>query len=246
MVYYLSYIRDSVGNNYIGLKIPYDVVSPFLEKLKDHLSEDEYKIYIENQQKRDGGTHHITVINVMEYNKLSKETSISKFVESIEDLSKYPIDDLKMMGVGSASRNENTAYFIVCKSEKLDAIKKRYNLPPQDFHVTLGFKWKDVFGVPKNKVLESKSKFLELLKLEFYKKENFNFLKRIDNYQTNPDFDIIPISISDKYLKIYSDGVIMDIGILDDQNKLWVMATYKAEKEPVRLPMTEILKTLKK
>ncbi len=245
MVYYLSHIRDSIGNNYLGLKVTHDLVSPFLEKMKDYLSEEDWKVYVENQQKRDGGSHHITVINVMDYNKLSKE-SVSKFVNSLEELFKYPIDDLKMMGIGSASRNENTAYFIVCKSEKLDAVRKRYNLPSHDFHVTLGFKWKDVFGVPKNQVLDRKSKFLELLKSEFYKKENFNFLKKIDNYQTDPDFDIIPISISDTYIKIYSDGIIMDIGILEDQNKLWVMATYKSEKDPVRLPMTEILKILTK
>ncbi len=182
----------------------------------------------------------------MDYNRLSKEIGMSKFVSSLDEIFKYPIDDLKMMGLGSASRNENTSYFIVCESEKLQTIRDRYDLPPHDFHITLGFKHKDVFGIPKNKVLGDKSKFLKLLKSEFYKKENFNFIKKIENYQIDPELDIIPISISDNYLKIYSDGIIMDIGILEDQNKIWIMTSYKAEGDPKRLPTTEIIRILTK
>lgn len=246
MIYYLSHIRDSIGNNYLGIKIPYDTVLPFLDKMKNHLSEDEFQIYTQNQQNRDHGSYHITVINVMDYNRLSKEMGMSNFVSSLENVFKYPIDDLRMMGIGSASKNENTAYFIVCKSEKLESIRKRYNLPDHDFHVTLGFHYRDVFGVAKDKVLKEESKFLKLLKSEFYKKENFNFIKKIENFKIDPEEDIIPISISENYLKIYSGGMIMDIGILEDQNQLWVMASYKAEKDPVRLPTTEIIRILTK
>lgn len=245
MVYYLSYLKDTTGNNYLGIKIPMDTSLPFLNTLKNHLSEEEFEIYTKNQQNRDGGSHHITVINVMDYNRLSKEMGISNFVNSLEKAFKYPIDDLKLMGLGTATKNENRAYFIVCNSDKLDDIRNIYKLPNQDFHVTLGFKWRDVFGVPKNVVLEDYSKFLELLKIEFYKKENFNFIRKIGNYKGDPESDIIPLSITDKYLKVYSDGIIMDIGILEEEKKLWIMASYKSENDPKRLPTTEIIKYLK-
>jgi hypothetical protein len=242
MIHYVDYIKDSVGNNYLGIKIDKEISLPFLDKLKDYLSDSEYKIYTENQEKRDGGHHHMTVINVMDYNSLSKSMGVSEFLESVDKLLKFPIDDIKMMGLGSASKGDNTTYFIVCNSDKLNSVRKRYDLPDHDFHVTLGFKWKDVFGVPKNEVLGRRSKFLKLLSDEFYKKENFNFIKKIENFRGNPDIDIIPISISDDYIKVSSGDVIMDIGVLDEPLKFWIMTSYKSEENIKRLPMTEIIR----
>jgi hypothetical protein len=96
----------------------------------------------------------MTVINVMDYNRLSKDMGVDKFINSLELVFDYEIDDLEMLGIGTATKDTNTAYFIVCKSDKLDAIRTRYELPKHDFHVTLGFDAKDVFGVPKNKVID--------------------------------------------------------------------------------------------
>ncbi len=244
MIYNIEYLKDVLGNNYLGLKISKDSVNPFLKDLEEHLGENDYKIFTDNQQKRDSGHYHITVINAMDFNNLSKSGEVGQFVNSLNKVFEYPIDDLKLMGIGSATKNENTAYFIVVQSEKLDSIRDRYNLPKHDFHITIGFKWKDVHGVRKNEILKPKSKFLKLLSDAFYKKENFNFLKKIENFRGNPDLDIIPISISDNYLKISSGNVIMDIGVLDEPQKFWVMASYMAEGEPKRLPQTEILRIL--
>jgi hypothetical protein len=58
-----------------------------------------------------------------------------------------------MLGIGKAEAKGNTAYFVVCQSEKLDAIRTRFELPKHDFHITLGFNQKDVFGVPKNEII---------------------------------------------------------------------------------------------
>ena len=129
MIYYLTYLKDTIGNNYIGIQIPSGVVTPFLNELKDIIGEDDFKSYTENQQKRDQGDYHISVINVMEYNALSKSMGIDKFINSLDPIFKYEIDDLKMMGVGTATKNENRAYFIVCDSDKLEAIRDRYELP---------------------------------------------------------------------------------------------------------------------
>lgn len=153
MLYYLTYIKDAINNNYLGLKIPEAIVEPFLDRLKDEIGGDEFKIYTQNQKNRDRGEYHITVINVMDFNKISKDMGMSKFIESLELIFKYEIDDLEMLGVGSASKNSNTSYFIVCKSEKLDAVRTRFELSKQDFHITIGFNPKDVFGIPKNEVL---------------------------------------------------------------------------------------------
>jgi hypothetical protein len=245
MIYYLTYIRDTIGNNYLGINIPEGITETFLNELKDLIGSD-YDEFINYQKNRDHGQHHMTVINVMDYNRLSKEMGVDKFINSLEPIFKYEIDDIKMMGLGTAERNGNRAYFIVCQSDKLDAIRKRFNLTKHDFHVTLGFKHKDIFGVPKNEVIKKEGKFLKLLKQEFYKNDNWNFIKRIENFDLDQKSEIIPISISDTLLKIKCQGYHMDIGWLDDGEKFWIMTKYTIEEELPRLSETEIAKILNK
>jgi hypothetical protein len=120
MNYYVQYISDVIGNNYLGIDISQDAIKPFLKTLEE-LIEDEYDKYTSNQIARDHGKYHLTVINVSDYNKLANEIGHSKFVNLLEPLFDWPIDDIKMMGVGTAERNGNRAYFVVCKSEKLPA-----------------------------------------------------------------------------------------------------------------------------
>ena len=153
MTYYLTYLRDTIGNNYVGINIPEDVVQPHLEKLKEILGEEDFEIFTQNQKMRDHNHYHITVINVMDCNRLSKEMGMANFVKSVELAFEYPVEDLELLGLGTASKNDNTAYFIVCSSDSLDAVRTRFNLTKQDFHTTLGFNTKDVFGVPKNVVI---------------------------------------------------------------------------------------------
>jgi len=243
MTYYCTYIRDILNNNYIGIKIPNEIVQPYLNFLKEEIGEDNYALYTENQQKRDRGDYHITVLNVMEFNKLNKELGMDKFVNSLDAVFKYEIDDLKLKGVGTATKNENRAYFIVCESDKLNAIRTRYELEPRDFHVTLGFQYKDVFGVRKNEVMKKSSKFLQLLAQEFYKRENWNFIKKIENYNLDPNSEVIPLKIEETFIKVKVDGMFMDIAYLDD--KFWVVTCYSANEDLPRLSETEIAKKLK-
>lgn len=147
---YITYIKDSIGYNYLGLKIQDEMVIPYLEKFKE-VTGDQYDNLVLNQQIRDNEEYHITIINVSEYNKLLKEMG-SNFINSLHNIFNYDIDDLELLGIGSANRNNNIAYFIVCKSEKLDAIRTRYNLSKKDFHITIGFSKKDIFGVNKSEV----------------------------------------------------------------------------------------------
>jgi len=153
MIHRLEYLKDSISNNYVGINIPNEVIEPHLEKLKEILGKEDFEIFTQNQKMRDHGHYHITVINVMDCNRLSKEMGMANFVKSVELEFEYPVEDLEMLGVGTASKGDNTAYFIVCQSDSLDAVRTRFNLPKQDFHVTLGFDKKDVFGIPKNVVI---------------------------------------------------------------------------------------------
>jgi hypothetical protein len=245
MANYITHLTDIIGNNYLGVDVPLTIVQPYLNELKDILGEENYSKYTEQQINRDKGSFHITVINVSTYNKLSNQMGIDKFVSSLDPIFKYPIDDLKLMGIGRAQKNENISFFIVCKSDKLDAIRTRYDLSEQDFHITLGFLYKDVQGVPKRELFKKESKFIQLLRDEFYKYECFNFIRDIDNFDLDPRAEIIPVKITDTTIKIKCEGYYMDIGYSDDKQALWIYTKYPIGDIYPRLPETEIMRYFK-
>ena len=245
MIFYITHLKDLIGNNYLGLDIPVSVVQPYLNELRDILGEEDYTKFTENQIKRDGGHYHITVINVADYNRLSKNMGIDKFINSLDPILKYPIDDLKLLGVGRAQKNENTAFFIVCDSAKLEAIRTRFELGEQDFHITLGFNFKDVFGVSKKELFKKEGKFIQLLRTEFYKNENWNFIKNISNYELDPKAEIIPVKLTDTYLKVKCEGYYLDIGYQEEGESLRIYTKYSVDEDLPRLSETEISRILK-
>jgi hypothetical protein len=244
MQHHIQYIKDTLGNNYLGIKIDQSLVQKYLEDLKSVLSEEDFKVYTDNQKKRDSGGYHITIINVIDYNRLNGELGVDKFINSLEKVLDLEIDDLKLLGLGRSQKNENTSFYVVCQSDKLDTVRESYGLQKHDFHITLGFKWKDVHGVRKNELFKINSQFIKTLKEEFYKKENFNFVKNISNFDLNPDSDIIPISISDTHLKVICGEWIMDIGLMEKDSKLFIFTKYKKTSDILRLPLTEIFRIL--
>lgn len=246
MINYVTYVKDVIGNNYLGIKFDKNSISRFLDELKEIIGEDDFEVFTGNQQKRDRGSHHLTVINVMDYNRLAKSMGVDKFVNSLDSVLKYEIDDLKMMGIGTAEKNGNRTYFIVCQSDKLDAIRTRYNLKQHDFHITLGFKHKDVFGVRKNEVMKKEGKFLKLLKQEFYKNDNWNFIKKIENFSLDSNKEIEPVSIDDNSMKVKCDGHYMSISYLEEGEKFWIMTKYPIDEELPRMSETEIASILNK
>ena len=233
MIHRLEYLKDTIGNNYIGVNIYVDMVNPYLQRLKSIIG-DEYEVYINNQKNRDHGHYHITVVNVMEYNKLSNEIGMDKFINSLESAFDFEFDDLQFLGIGTAEKAGNRAYFIVVRSEKLQEVRKKYSLPEQDFHITLGFKWKDVFGIRKNEILKESEPFLKLLRDLYYKNhETFEFVKEIVNFDGDPEMDIEPIEILDTTATFRNgQNDYFSISLLD--NGLRVVAEWQdTEKRPI-------------
>jgi hypothetical protein len=153
MKYYIEHVKDINGSNYLAIKIDSLEIHSFMDHLRSLLGKEDFDLYTSNQKTRDKGTHHITVINVMDYSRLTKVMGMDKFVEALQPVLGYEIDDIQMLGLGKAEVKGNTAYFVVCDSDKLDAVRTRFELPKHDFHITLGFNQKDVFGVPKNEII---------------------------------------------------------------------------------------------
>ena len=197
MIKYIENIRDVMGNYYIGVNIYTDTVYPFLEQLKD-LLEDEYDEYVRYQQQRDMNHYHITVIRPMEITNLENQYGLAKFREFIEYDFEYPIDDIQLLGIGKAESGNNKAFFIVVRSEKIQAIRKNWDLEPTDLHITIGFKHRDVFGISKNQVLKIDLVFTKLFKKYHYDdNESFKWVKYLQNFNGDEDYDVEIINIKD-------------------------------------------------
>lgn len=161
MIYKVGYVKDVIGNSYLGIKFTKSQMDPYLKDLYEIVdSNSKFEILISNQAKRDRRegsdyTHHATIISVMEFNKLLK-TMGSKFQERIEIIQSLDISDLEIKGVGKAEKHNNEAYFVVLNSPTLNEIRSSLGLEFKDFHVTIGFDKKDVFGVRKSQPLKKK------------------------------------------------------------------------------------------
>lgn len=238
MNHHIEHIKDVMGNNYLGIIFDENEVKPFKDKLKEYLSEEEYETYTNLQKKRDNNKYHMTIINVMEYNKLVNE-NMSEFVGSLDLVFNYEINDLKMLGLGTAEKNNNRAYFIVCQSEKIDAVRSRFNLDNKDLHITLGFKFKDVHGVPKNSILENKSPFIGIIKQHYETDKNFDFIRGIENFDLDDKLEIIPIQLKETLGTFEVGDYFIQVGLVDD--KLRVVSKYSKDKERPRLSNNEVL-----
>ena len=225
MIYKLGYIKDIMGNNYIGLKFRKNQMQPYLNELKNIVDDDKYETLVFNQQKRDlkdnsEYTHHSTVISVMEYNKIYEKLG-SKFQEKINFLLSLDITDLDMLGVGKAKKAENETYYVVLGSATLNEIRTSLGLEPKDFHVTLGFDKKDVFGVRKNQVLHYDTKLEKIYKQKMLEYNSHEWIYDIINFNENlkkiPTDKIELVKVTDSLITYKLDHTLVQITLLNDE-----------------------------
>ncbi|MEZ8733827.1 hypothetical protein [Vibrio sp. 10N.239.312.D08] len=131
---------SSSGTQYLSCAINKTDLKPFLEQLKEYVGLAAYDSIVENKLKRDGDEYHITVLYGEELKLLREDQLISSLGSAVE---------FKTIGLGLASKEANTAYFVTVESEDLNKIRDMGNLPLKDLHITLGFIGSDVHGVPK-------------------------------------------------------------------------------------------------
>ncbi|MDP2559656.1 hypothetical protein [Psychrobium sp. 1_MG-2023] len=131
-------LEDSSGLVYVGYKVEAHFVSRYLQQMHAILGEKSFNQYRAAQALRDHGSFHITLLNPFEYPKVATV-----------DLSQLGAISFDFQGLGRASNDENTTFFVVASSDKAQQIRKQLGLGYKDFHVTLGFDKSDVFGVSK-------------------------------------------------------------------------------------------------
>ncbi len=218
MKFKISYVKDSIGNNYLGIKIPKYLIEKYLEDLKYYIEDDEkYDLLISNQQKRDANNYHITVVSAMELDSLFKKYG-SGFHEKTNAILSFDID-LQMLGIGEAKSYDKEAYFIVTKSHTLSEIRKTLQFPDKDFHITLGFNPKDVFDKPKNQVIKLKTPLQKEVDKQLKNTDGkYTFVFDIKNFDDtyNDERNLEFVSLTDNILTIKVRNTTFQIGMIND------------------------------
>lgn len=133
-----SQLTDNTGLVYIGYDVDKALLAQYLIQLKSHLGDHVFEKYRAAQSSRDHHSFHITLINPYEYPD----------VKNI-DVTTLPPITFTFEGLGTVIKGNDKAYFVVASAEPAQKIRHTYGLKNKDFHITLGFDAKDVFGVNK-------------------------------------------------------------------------------------------------
>lgn len=136
-----SRVEPLNNKSYYGCEIDSKVVSSFEKDFTDLVGTNKAEEYRFNKSNRASGSgYHVTVLTPKETRAL-KNRNI--------ELPDNP--RIELIGVGSIESGDNKAWYVVCASPELDQWRNQHNLPPKDYHITLGFHNKDVYDKFKGK-----------------------------------------------------------------------------------------------
>ena len=149
-------LQSSQGLKYVGGEISAANVDVYLTQL-EHILGDDFSAFRENQAIRDNYTFHMTLVNPYEFQTLTKAINygdvfsvtlfgLGKVVKTVEEINKKITDNEQT----KVNKMQST-YFVVAESNEAQYFRQQLLLKPKDFHVTLGFSPKDIYGVRKNK-----------------------------------------------------------------------------------------------
>jgi hypothetical protein len=131
-------LSDNQGLKYLAGLVNRADLEQYLNKMNIILG-DKFNTFRQHQSARDHGSFHVTLVNPMEYQSLmDKGAMINKKIR------------VQLHGLGRASQGDKSTYFVVASSSDGQFLRQTLLLKEKDFHVTLGFKPQDVYGVSKN------------------------------------------------------------------------------------------------
>ena len=145
MVNRIEQVKDANGRNCLAVRIDSLELHGRLTEMRSLVDRKSYDLMTEAQAADFGGEYHISVIDAAEYDSFVKSNP-SRFVEALQAVFDYEIDDVVLAGLVSEKLDGFESYYVVCESEKLRAVRTRFGLATSGFHVTLGYQGKDVAG----------------------------------------------------------------------------------------------------
>lgn len=162
-------IQDRAGQDYLAIDIDVDLAMMYKRFLANHIDAQ----FVDAQTNRDKGHFHITFMGSMAWNKLKKDSP-----EKADKLANWFTNKewtFFTYGIGTALQKKDDekkqAWFVVAENHELTSQRQQYASGKQDFHITLAFDNKDVFGIDKDKktvVFDNKELWQYFCKKEFY------------------------------------------------------------------------------
>lgn len=146
----LTWLTSSTGQKYFGVEISPD----YFDECNTYLTSLGLQEHITNKIFRDNDKYHITIVGPKDVKYLYKNNQ--GWTKELNEFVGQQIM-IPFYGIGKAEKPRkdtpaiiDTAYFGVVSHPIFSQIREKLALPnSQDFHVTLGFKDKDVFEVSK-------------------------------------------------------------------------------------------------
>ena len=239
MIRKIEWIRDTFGTNILAVRIEEGSLSQVIEQMKESLSQEDYKKYVDNRIKSEGPSYLIIVADDIEVRSFSPRD-----VEKLKRVTDFEVIDIFIEGLGLSQHRENTSYYAICNSKTLGSIRTYLGLDQRPLFANLGFYPRDVSSQLKSTKLEKVDKFLKLLSQNYYKEGNFEFIKSVANYHLDKFDYIYPIKIESTTATFRDDNFnYFTISLIDD--KFRVVAQWVDNRKLPYLSQTLIEKKLK-
>ena len=140
----LKVLEDKNGQPYLAAVVQESIASIYKNTLSSIVEDSD--LLIANQQSRDKGKSHITVLNVMEYTALQKNKEYKDILDNA-----LGGMDFVFSSIGSISRQSQQTYYALCESGYVQQLRANVGLKAKDLHMTLGFNEKDLFHTVKDR-----------------------------------------------------------------------------------------------
>ncbi|KAF0973492.1 hypothetical protein FDP41_008196 [Naegleria fowleri] len=152
------------NGGYLGLSG--EIVEIFCETFKPHIEKHVPKEYQKKKDDRDKSSHHHITLMLKEDVKKALEALPNVFPDflppnanaeslNIEHLlnvmaQNVNFSEIKCLGIGRQAKGSDETLFLVVEWPSANSFLQKVNATTRDFHITLGFKDKDIHGVAKN------------------------------------------------------------------------------------------------
>lgn len=134
MIKRVVHVKNAQGQNFLVVNMDSLELHEQITEMRSIVGKEKFEVLLENRRFSQGDSHFLTIIDASEYVSLTEQIGMGRFVEELQPVLDFEIDDLEIGAVKSVDE----AYVVLCESDKLSAVRTRFSLPPRDFHAAIG------------------------------------------------------------------------------------------------------------
>lgn len=129
------HVKNAQGQNFLAVKMDSLELHGQITEMRSIVGKEKFEVLLENRIVEQGDTHYVTVVDATEYMALTQQIGVGRFVEALQPVLDFDIDDIRLGGV---SVDEYEVCSVVCESDKLGAVRTRFGLPAVEFRAHIG------------------------------------------------------------------------------------------------------------